>query len=593
MDENKKFLLVKWIMSGKTGKDRPRSGSINNTLQDMELEVIKQNISNKHKQMVHEIDEKLDKIFDDFLSEVTKLSLNRFQVEKLFDDGLNGKIKNNLAADDSKNNSHSDKFKTLRMKLPEKVFQPRNSLLTDLFEIKHLKTIYHIFIVIFNLLLLNVFISDFADTGSINIGLRPIITGFGGFDYAVCIWTVMQLTTLGIYPVFKAWSLITKKFFMKSGTMTTLWHILGVASIIIYQTSFIIFFTKAVVYFDMAQASSVAVLMELTRFMMKSHAFIRTNVPRVLNSKNKHKVDDIGWDSPSPPSPKNNKLSTNGSASVNDKRLFPSFGQYVYFLFAPTLVYRDEYPRTKQIRGRFVAKNFGEVTAVIFIYSLISERIMSPVFNQFGSKFYETGVKELLASVFNSMLPGLLCFLCGFYCILHSWMNAWAELLRFADRKFYSDWWNSSNFSVYYRTWNIIVHDWLYLYVYKDLYEYVTGRNTVLSQLMVFSLSAIFHEYVLGFTFKFCYPILFIMFQGAGVILVFITKKEHKAFGNIFMWLALAIGMGLILSLYHMEVYARKNCDYDRDDLMNYFVPISWSCNGLKFSENWEIKIHF
>jgi sterol O-acyltransferase len=146
---------------------------------------------------------------------------------------------------------------------------------------------------------------------------------------------------------------------------------------------------------------------------------------------------------------------------------------------------------------------------------------------------------------------------------------------------------------VYYRTWNIIVHDWLYLYVYKDLYEYVTGRNRVLSQLLVFSLSAVFHEYIMGFTFKFFYPILFVLFQGAGVLLVFLTKKEHKAIGNIFMWLSLSMGMGIMLSLYHMEYYARKNCEFDRQDFKNYFIPISWSCNGLKLSENWEVKIHF
>lgn len=437
-------------------------------------------------------------------------------------------------------------------------------------------------------------VSDFATDGTINIGLLPIITGFGGFKYALSIWIVMQVTIFAIYPTFKIWSVITKKYFMKSGFFTTIWHILGVATLIFYQIAFVVVFTKAVLYFDMGQASSVAVLMELTRFVMKSYAFIRTNVPRVLNSKNKLKVDDIGWDSPSPytsNSNKHHKSPSNGSARVNDKRQFPSFGQYAYFLFAPTLVYRDEYPRTKQIRWKVVAKNYMEVVAVIFIYSLISERIMYPVYNQFGSKFYEIGIKELLASIFNSMLPGLLCFLCGFYCILHSWMNAAAELLRFADRKFYSDWWNSTNFSVYYRTWNIIVHDWLYLYVYKDLYEYVTGRNRVLSQLLVFSLSAVVHEYILAFTFRFFYPVLFILFQGAGVMLIFVTKKEHKAFGNIFMWLSLAMGMGILLSVFHMEYYARKNCEFDENDIMNYFIPISWSCNGLKFSENWEIKI--
>lgn len=381
---------------------------------------------------------------------------------------------------------------------------------------------------------------------------------------------------------------------MKNGFLTTLWHTFGVLTVVLFQIAFVVIFTKAIVHFDMAQASSVAVLMELVRFIMKSHAFIRSNVPRVLNSKNKLKVDDIGWDfTPEAANHKNHKTHANGSARVNDKRIFPSFKQYAYFLFAPTLVYRDEYPRTKQIRWKVVAKNYMEVIAVIFIFSLISERIMYPVFYKFGSTHHQVDFKDLLSSVFNSMLPGLLCFLCGFYCILHSWMNAAAELLRFADRKFYSDWWNSSNFSVYYRTWNIIVHDWLYLYVYKDLYEYVTGRNRLISQLLVFSISAVFHEYILGFTFKFFFPVLFILFQGAGVLLIFLTKKEHKAFGNIFMWLSLAMGMGIILSLYHMEFYARKNCDYDKNDPWNYFIPISWSCNGIQFSENWEMKIHF
>jgi sterol O-acyltransferase len=449
VDKYEKFFLRNCISEPKMKKERRRTSSLNNMIQDMELEVLKQNISSKHKQMVKEIDDKLDKIFDGFIREVNQISLNRFEIEKLFNDGVSART--NRAPESrgklEENSSNGAKL-VPRLKLPEKQFQPRNALLTDLFEIKHIKTIYHIFIVIFNLLLLNVFISDFADTGNINIGLRPIITGFGGFSHALMIWSLMQATIFAIYPVFKLWSIITLKFFSKKGFLTSLWHTFGVLSVILYQIAFIGIFTRVIVHFDMAQASSVAVLMELVRFLMKSHAFIRTNVPRVLNSKNKLKVDDNEWDdSPDEAPSKVKKIQASGSPMVNNKRLFPSFGQYAYFLFAPTLVYRDEYPRTKCIRWRFVFKNYGEVIAVIFIFSLVSERIMYPVYNQFGSKFYQTGVKELLASVFNSMLPGLLCFLCGFYCILHSWMNAAAELLRFADRKFYSDWWNSSNFS--------------------------------------------------------------------------------------------------------------------------------------------------
>jgi sterol O-acyltransferase len=169
-------------------------------------------------------------------------------------------------------------------------------------------------------------------------------------------------------------------------------------------------------------------------------------------------------------------------------------------------------------------------------------------------------------------------------------MNGFAELLRFSDRLFYLDWWNAHNFSVYYRTWNSIVHDWLYLYVYKDLFEHVFKGNRRVCQFLVFSISAIFHEYILGFTFRFFYPVLFVEFQGVGVILFFLMKKDMKTIGNCFMWMGIAVGMGLLLSLYHMEFYARENCSYDKENLINYFVPISWSCNGLKFSKNWKIQ---
>src|SRR6266496_3693116 len=38
-------------------------------------------------------------------------------------------------------------------------------------------------------------------------------------------------------------------------------------------------------------------------------------------------------------------IATNGILSVKP----PKLSQFVYFIFAPTLIYRDEYPRTKSI----------------------------------------------------------------------------------------------------------------------------------------------------------------------------------------------------------------------------------------------------
>ena len=38
---------------------------------------------------------------------------------------------------------------------------------------------------------------------------------------------------------------------------------------------------------------------------------------------------------------------------------------------------------------------------------------------------------------FSSMVPGIMVLILGFFAILHSWMNAFAEMMRFADREFY------------------------------------------------------------------------------------------------------------------------------------------------------------
>lgn len=300
----------------------------------MDTEVARQHIQEKRKGILRDIDQKLDRVFEDLLDEISKFSLNNFDIEKLFKDPVK-KPRQKVAAN-GKNDKEIDRL-SLRMKLPEKVFEPRNSLLTDLFEIKHIKTVYHIFIVILIYLFLNTMVTDFVAEGKINIGLAPIVYGFGGFHIALGIWCIMQLSTLALFPVFMFWGKTTKKHFLKRrGFLTTLWNFSWILITFVYQMSFTIFFTKAVLYFDLRIASSIAVLMELTRFLMKTHAFIRTNVPRVLYSNDKMKVDkeNEAEDEASSDETIENIV---GTHKVNDKRIFPTFQKYVYFLFAPTL----------------------------------------------------------------------------------------------------------------------------------------------------------------------------------------------------------------------------------------------------------------
>lgn len=131
---------------------------------------------------------------------------------------------------------------------------------------------------------------------------------------------------------------------------------------------------------------------------------------------------------------------------------------------------------------------------------------------------------------------------------------------------------------MYYRTWNVVVHDWLYTYIYKDMYEIAVPRNKTLATLAVFLVSATFHEYVLAFAFRFFYPVMFVLFAGFGFCFIFVGRI---ATSNVFMWLTFCLGNGIMFSFYSMEYYARRNsCPSYSNYYLDLLAPRSWVCQS-------------
>ncbi|XP_020295803.1 sterol O-acyltransferase 1 isoform X2 [Pseudomyrmex gracilis] len=434
--------------------------------------------------------------------------------------------------------------------LPDKEFQERNSLLTELFEITHIRTIYNLFMVSFIYLALITVVNDFQETGWWYLfGTNTILKAFDKFPICFGIWCVMQISAVGVYVAFKIWS-VYRLHLMPKSLPVKLWDYSWLTLFIIYQVLFIIFPTKMILNEDLPIACSGIVLMEQIRFMMKNHAFVRSSVPRFLSYKPHTEVS---------------------------LPICPGFSQYLYFLFAPTIIYRDKYPRTKQIKWMVIVRNFVEVILVIFYLAFITERFLAPVFSVFGTRSLDR--EWIVKNVLEASVPGIMFFISGNYLLLHAWLNAWAELLQFADRRFYMDWWNCTSYRNYYRTWNAVVHDWLYTYIYKDMYEHVTPRNKTLAAFAVFFISAIVHEYILAFMFRFFYPVMFVMFGGLGYSLTFVGKVT--AAGNVFMWLSFCLGNGIMFSFYAMEYYARINCLPRPSYYWDLFLPRSWDCQPL------------
>lgn len=72
------------------------------------------------------------------------------------------------------------------------------------------------------------------------------------------------------------------------------------------------------------------------------------------------------------------------------------------------------------------------------------------------------------------------------------------ELLHFADRNFYNDWWNANNIDTFWRTWNMPVHRWAVRHVYIPVVR--RGHSKSVAGILVFFISAFFHEYLVIIT---------------------------------------------------------------------------------------------
>ena len=65
-------------------------------------------------------------------------------------------------------------MKTKDFKLPDKVFQERNSVLTDFLENKHVKSFYNIFIAMFIIQIFSATISDLRTFGTYVMNFPPL-----------------------------------------------------------------------------------------------------------------------------------------------------------------------------------------------------------------------------------------------------------------------------------------------------------------------------------------------------------------------------------------------------------------------------------
>lgn len=228
---------------------------------------------------------------------------------------------------------------------------------------------------------------------------------------------------------------------------------------------------------------------------------------------------------------------------------------FIDFLFCPTLCYELEYPRTPRIRWDQLAYKILAVFGVIFLLTITSEEFIVPVLQNSGPRIQEaTTVADtllVLAETISQLLfPFMITFLLVFLVIFEYALGAFAEMTRFADRHFYSDWWNSTDWLEFSREWNIPVHHFFRRHVYIASVPHI-GKP--MATLMTFLISAIGHEIVMACITKKIrgYGFLAQMSQ-LPIVMIQRTKwsKGRRVLNNAAFWSSMILGLSMICSLY-------------------------------------------
>ncbi|RPA76371.1 MBOAT-domain-containing protein, partial [Ascobolus immersus RN42] len=177
-----------------------------------------------------------------------------------------------------------------------------------------------------------------------------------------------------------------------------------------------------------------------------------------------------------------------------------TLANFVDYLLCPTVCYELSYPRTEKIRWAKVVEKGAAIFGCVFLLTLISEEFIYPVMLDAAHRLESiTTVSEilliLLESISHLLFPFILTFLLVFLVIFEYVLGAFAEITRFADRQFYADWWNSTNWLEFSREWNIPVHRFLQRHVYKAGASRLGKRG---SMVLTFVVSAAAHELVMA-----------------------------------------------------------------------------------------------
>ncbi|CDH49971.1 diacylglycerol acyltransferase dgat2 [Lichtheimia corymbifera JMRC:FSU:9682] len=262
----------------------------------------------------------------------------------------------------------------------------------------------------------------------------------------------------------------------------------------------------------------------------------------------------------------NGKLDQNDDEDDEDNEVEDKDARYpnnihpfnlVYFFFAPTLCYQPSYPRSPEFRATFFLKRVGELVVCLVMMYVLTEQYAKPTLANSLRALEDRNLVVIIERVLKLSTTAVVIWLLMFYALFHAFLNALSEVLRFGDRTFYLAWWNSGNLATYWRLWNRPVYLFFKRHVYIPSVQ--KGMSPAVCQLLVFLVSAVLHEVLVGVP---THAITGFAFWGmfGQIPLIALTRALEKwrgkdsALGNTIFWISFCVvGQPTIALLYYYQ----------------------------------------
>lgn len=227
-----------------------------------------------------------------------------------------------------------------------------------------------------------------------------------------------------------------------------------------------------------------------------------------------------------------------------------------YFICAPTLCYELNYPRNKKIRRAFLLRRIVEVLFLLQLELALCQQWIVPTLQKAIAPIHKLEGSRMLERLLRLAIPNHFMWLIFFYWFFHSVLNVIAEILRFADREFYRDWWNSETIVYFWQAWNIPVHKWCTRHLYKPILR--SGGSKFMAQVAVFLLSAFFHEYMVSIPLH-VFPFWAFMGMIAQIplsgVTYWVSTRYSGHYGNMMVWFSLIVGQPMAILAYVYQYY--------------------------------------